>query len=125
MQNLGTTNILLTIIAVTVVAQFLLLLIGVLWARRQAERLLVDLHAMAERTEQAGREVERVARIAQDILTMVGIEVDRATQGVRVAMDIVEGAYTQASAIGAGLRAAVQEWLRNRKRPQDQEPGDA
>ncbi|MEQ1895778.1 MAG: hypothetical protein ABL971_00160 [Vicinamibacterales bacterium] len=121
MQNLGTTNVILAVIAVIAVVQFLLILAGAFWASRRVSRLMDDLHLIAARTERAGLEVERAAKGAQEILNMVGFEVDRATKGVRVAMDLVEGVYHQASAIGAGLRAGLQE-LASRKRDQDPEP---
>ena len=117
MQSLDTTNVILTAIAVIAVVQFLLILAGAFWASRRVARLMDDLHVIAGRTERAGLEVERAARSAQEILGMVGCEVDRATKGVRVAMDLVEGVYHQASAIGAGLRAGLLEISRRKSEP--------
>ena len=126
MQNLGTTNVILTVIAVIAVVQFLLILAGAFWASRRVTRLMDDLHVIAGRTERAGLEVERAAKSAQEILGMVGFEVDRATKGVRVAMDLVEGVYHQASAIGAGLRAGLQEISRRKGEPApEQDPPKA
>lgn len=122
MQSLDTTNVILTVIAVIAVVQFLLILAGAFWASRRVTRLMDDLHVFAGRTERAGLEVERAAKSAQEILGMVGFEVDRATKGVRVAMDLVEGVYHQASAIGAGLRAGLQEISRRKAEP-DPEDG--
>ena len=118
MQTLGTTNVILTVIAVISVVQFLLILAGAFWASRRVSRLMDDLHVIAARTERAGLEVERAAKSAQEILNMVGFEVDRATKGVRVALDLVEGVYHHASAIGAGLRAGFQE-MTSRKGERD------
>jgi hypothetical protein len=120
MQNLGTTNVILVVIAMISAVQFLVILAGAFWASRRVSRLMDDLHLIAARTERAGLEVERAAKSAQEILNMVGFEVDRATKGARVAMDLVEGVYHQASAIGAGLRAGLQE-MANRKRDRDPE----
>lgn len=127
MENLGTTNVILTVIAVISVIQFLLILAGAFWASRRVARLIEDLHVIAARTERAGLEVERVAKSAQEILHMVGFEVERATKGVRVALDLVEGVYHHASSIGAGLRAVFQEVTKQKdaRDPAEGPPGDA
>ena len=127
MENLGTTNVILTVIAVISVVQFLLILAGAFWASRRVTRLIDDLHMIAARTERAGLEVERAAKSAQEILNMVGFEVDRATKGVRVALDLVEGVYHHASAIGAGLRAGFQEMTsrKDERDPAEGPPRDA
>lgn len=139
MATLDSTHLVLWIVAGTSIAHLLLLIAGAVWAHRQFARfsremsrleathwqglmartdaMLADLHTIAGRADRVGREVERVAVTVQDMLSTVSWEVDRATRGARVAMDLVEGVYRQASSFGAGLRAGIQELLARRQDP--------
>jgi hypothetical protein len=138
MPSLDTTNIILGIIAAAVAAQsILLVLLAVVVGRqvaqlrqtvhrfesthlpgvaRQVNALVEDLHHIAERVDRVGYEVERTTKIAQGILNVAGNEVERATRGVRTALDLVESGVRQAGRVGAGVRAGVQELFR---RPQN------
>lgn len=141
MSSLDTTNIILSVMAVSSAVQLILFLAGAFWVIRQlsrlksgidrfesthlpglaqrADALMGDMHAIADRTERVGREIERTARIAQSILNVAGSEVDRATRGVRVALDLVEGGVRQASAVTAGLREGIREVLNGRHRREE------
>jgi len=140
MPSLETTNWILAIIAAASAAQFLMLFIGAFWvarrvaqvqesvtttlARFEAEHvpqlsakvsdLVDDLHKVAIRVDRVGQEVEHATRIAQGALHLAGSEVERATRGVRLAFDVVEGGVRQAARVGAGVRAGLQELFARR-----------
>ena len=141
MPSLDTTNWILGVMAVTSAAQFLMLLVGAIWvARRIAAlqdtvtktiaRFEADLHLseittrvsgfaddvrrVAERLDRVGKEVERATHIAQGALSLAGAEVERATRGVRMAFDAVEGGVRQAARVGAGVRAGIRELFSRR-----------
>jgi hypothetical protein len=135
MPSLETTNWILGVIAAATAAQFLMLLIGALWvAKRIADiqdtvtktitrfeanhlpelttkvsGLVDDMRRVAERVDRVGKEVERATHIAQGAIGVAGAEVERATRGVRLAFDVMEGGVRQAARVGAGVRAGIRE----------------
>jgi uncharacterized protein YoxC len=145
MPSLETTNWILAIIAAASAAQFLMLFIGAIWVARritqvqesvtttltrfEAEHvpqlsakvsdLVDDLHKVAIRVDRVGQEVEHATRIAQGALHLAGSEVERATRGVRFAFDVVEGGVRQATRVGAGVRAGLQELFARRSNGRD------
>ena len=145
MPSLETTNWILAVIAAATAAQFLMLFIGALWvAKRIAgvqetvtktlERceatyvpelsakvsgLVTDLHSVAARMDRVGEEVERATRIAQGALSLASHEVERATRGVRLAFDVMEGGARQAARVGAGVKAGLIELFGRRANGRD------
>lgn len=137
MPSLDTTNLILTILTATIVAQFLALLVGVVWIGRRmavlqqtvaqfqsnhlaklAERAndaIADLHVIANRADRVGAELERAARGLSAIVGVVEFEVTRTTRGVHHALNLVSGGYRHLSAVGAGLRGGVSELLKTRR----------
>ena len=140
MPSLDTTNWILGVMAATSAAQFLILVVGAIWVFRRAARiddkvaktiarfeaehlpglakqvsgLVDDLHRVAERMDRVGKEVERAAHLAQGAIGIAGNEVERATRGVRLAFDAVEGGVRLAARVGAGVRAGLRELLTRR-----------
>lgn len=141
MNNLDTTNVILTILTATIAAQFLVLLGVIVWTGRRmavlqqtvaqfqsghlanlADRTsdaIADLHVIANRVDRVGAEVERMAHGMQAILRVVELEVTRTTRGVHQALDLVSGGYRNLSAVGAGLREGVRELLSIRRHRQE------
>jgi hypothetical protein len=137
MNSLDTTNVILSILAATAVAQFLLLVGILVWMGRRmaalqqtvarfesthlagltdrANAVIADLRVIAARADRVGEQVERTARGVQTILKVVEVEVDRTTRGVHQALDLVSGGYRQLSAVGSGLREGVRELMNGRR----------
>jgi hypothetical protein len=135
MPSLETTNWILAVIAAATAAQFLMLLFGALWVTKRVadlqdtitktvtrfesnhipelkgkvSGLVEDLRRVTVRVDRIGQEVERTARIAQGAMSVAGAEVERATRGVRLAFDVVEGGVRQAARVGAGVKAGLSE----------------
>lgn len=150
MDTLDTTNVILAIMAAASVIQLLLVLAAAYWIVRQvahlkqelrqvqvrtdalvaqihavaaqAEGAMADLRTIAARADGVGRELERVGVLLQEMVRGIGIEVRRATDGVHVAMDIVEAAYHGATAIGDTVRSGLREFFRGRTRHPDAPP---
>ncbi|MGE0394306.1 MAG: hypothetical protein AB7I25_09975 [Vicinamibacterales bacterium] len=123
MENLGTTNVILAVIAATSVVQVLLIVAVVLWAGRQFAKLkeeLVALRTIAEHANGVSRELENVAGLLREMVGNVTAEVNRAAGGVHAALDLIEALYTGASAIGgtvkSGLLDLLRDFFRNRAR---------
>lgn len=130
MEHLGTTNIILAVMAATSVVQLLLLIAGVVWAGRQFGALKRELAALQSRTDGlvgdlrtiaghasgVSRELEKVAVLLQEMVGNISAEVNRATGGVHAAMDVIEALYHGATAIGDGLKSGLGELLANRFR---------
>ena len=137
MNNLDSTNVILTVLTAASVAQLLLVLGFIVWMGRRvaavqqtvalfqtnhltklADRTndaIADLHVIANRADRVGAELERTARGMQAILHVVEHEVTRTTRGVHQALDLVSTGYRQVNAVGAGLRDGVRELLSNRR----------
>ena len=140
MPSLDTTNWILGVMAFTSAAQFLILLGGAIWVARRIAALqntvtttierfeanhlpqittrvsgfADDVRRVAERLDHVAKEVERATHIAQGALSLAGAEVERATRGVRLAFDAVEGGVRQAARVGAGVRAGIRELFSRR-----------
>ncbi len=137
MNSLDTTNVILTVLAATAVAQFLLVLGVLVWMGRRlatlqqtvtkfesthlaalterANAVMTDLHKVADRADRVGVELERTARGLQAVVKVVEFEVERTTRGVHQALNLVSGGYRQLSAVGSGLREGVRELITNRR----------
>jgi hypothetical protein len=142
MGNLETTNLILAVMAVTSVVQLLLLIAGVVWAGRQFAKLKHELAALQSRTDGlvgdlrtiaghasgVSRELEKVAVLLQEMVGNISAEVNRATSGVHVAMDVIEALYHGVTAVGDGLKAGLGDFFASRFRrtaaPQDAKPDD-
>jgi len=140
MPSLDTTNWILGVMAFTSAAQFLILLGGAIWVARRIAALqntvtttierfeanhlpqittrvsgfADDVRRVAERLDHVAKEVERATHIAQAALSVAGAEVERATRGVRLAFDAVEGGVRLAARVGAGVRAGIRELFSRR-----------
>jgi len=151
MEHLDTTNIILAVIAATGVLQLVIMVAVLMWIARQFARLrqefaqlrsltegvmgvVADLRTVAARADSVGRELEKVGVLLQDMVKVIGAEVHRATNGIRVAMDLVEAVYHGASSIGDTLKSGLKDVVEHRFRrgdtpdaaPEDpfQKPGD-
>jgi len=146
MPSLDTTNWILGVMAATSAAQFLILVVGAIWVSRRiasihdtvtnaitrfeanhlpelstrVSGLVEDLNRVANRLDRVGEEAERAVRLAQGTLHLAGNEVERATRGVRLAFDAVEGGVRQAARVGAGVRAGIRELFARRVNGLDQ-----
>ena len=140
MPSLDTTNWILGVMAVTSAAQFLMLLVGAVWVARRIAALqdtvtttiarfeanhlsqlttrvagfTDDVRRVAERLDHVAKEVERATHLAKGAFSLAGAEVERATRGVRLAFDAVEGGVRQAARVGAGVRAGIRELFSRR-----------
>lgn len=146
MPSLDTTNWILAVLAATSAAQFLMLLGGAIWAMRRISSLqdtvtktitrferdhlpelstrvsglVDDMRRMAERVDRVGEGVERATAVAEGAMHVAGAEVERATRGVRLAFDAVEGGVRQAARVSAGVRAGIRELFSGRVNGQHQ-----
>lgn len=105
MEHLGTTNLILAIMAAVSVVQLLLLIAGVIWAGRQFASLKQELATL-----------QKVAVLLREVVGNISAEVNRATSGVQTVMDVIEALYHGATAVGDGLKSGLGEWLANRFR---------
>ncbi len=130
MEHLGTTNLILAIMAAVSVVQLLLLIAGVIWAGRQfaslkqelatlhsrTDGLVDDLKTIAGHAKGVSRELEKVAVLLREVVGNISTEVNRATSGVQTVMDVIEALYHGATSVGDGLKAGLGEWLASRFR---------
>lgn len=137
MNGPDTTNLILTVLAITGATQLVVLLVVTAWAVRQVARVrdiadriestylpvmiehahaaIAHLHTIADRSDRVGEQVEGTARRAQTILEVVEPRVARTARGVDTALDLVSGGFTQALAVSAGLRAGLLAVLNGRR----------
>jgi len=136
MEHLDTTNVILAVIAATGVIQLVIMVAVLAWFARQFAQLkrefaqlrsrtegfmgiVADLRSVAARAEGVGRELEKVGVLLQDMVKVIGAEVHRATDGLRVAMDLIQAAYHGASSVGETLKSSLKDIVEHRFRRSD------